>query len=121
MSDFPAPTDPAVEPAVGPAVDPAVDPAVHPAAGPGTGPAVDPVRRQRIRAASKAWTNQLVDLGGRNTLLHYRDLKQGTLDLETAEPVAVDSLLVGDTVRLSPLPGPALAVPAAGRNPGQAT
>jgi very-short-patch-repair endonuclease len=67
-----------------------------------------------MRAASKAWTDQLIDLGGRNTLLHYRDLRQGTLDLADGEPVAVDSLLAGHTVRLSNLfPGPAL--PAAAR------
>ena len=34
-----------------------------------------------IRRAVRTWTGELVDLGGRNTLLYYRDLKQGTLDI----------------------------------------
>lgn len=69
----------------------------------------DPLlRRAKVRAAAKAWTSQLIDLSGRNTLLHYRDLKQGTLDLGVTEPVALESLLAGQTVRLSTLfPGPA--------------
>ena len=42
----------------------------------------------KIAAAVAVWTGQLVDLGGRNTLLYYRDLKQGTLALDEADPVA---------------------------------
>ncbi len=48
----------------------------------------------------------MIDLGGRNTLLYYRDLKQGTLDLSSgslANDVAVDQLLAGRTTRLSNL------------------
>src|SRR3981081_3742686 len=41
---------------------------------------VDP-RQARVLAAVKAWTGQLVDVGGRNTLLFYRDLPPGTPDL----------------------------------------
>jgi very-short-patch-repair endonuclease len=47
-----------------------------------------------------------VDLGGRNTLLYYRDLKQGTLDIgpgSGASLVAVDALLSSRSVRLSVL------------------
>jgi very-short-patch-repair endonuclease len=64
---------------------------------------------ERVRLvddAVKAWTGQLIDLGGRNTLLYYRDLKQGTLDLTPgtgASDVAVDALLGSRTVRLSEL------------------
>jgi hypothetical protein len=34
-----------------------------------------------VGRAVRTWTGELVDLGGRNTLLYYRDLKQGTLDI----------------------------------------
>src|SRR5215472_15257110 len=57
-----------------------------------------------VGRAVKTWTGELIDLGGRNTLLYYRDLKQGTLTFGTesgANPVAVDMLLSGRTVRLS--------------------
>ncbi|MGH9072966.1 MAG: AAA domain-containing protein [Acidimicrobiales bacterium] len=59
----------------------------------------------RLSKAVADWTGQLVDLGGRNTLLYYRDLKQGTLDLsgETVEEAALGELLGGRTVRLSNL------------------
>lgn len=63
--------------------------------------------RVRLIAKSvKTWTGDLVDLGGRNTLLYYRDLKQGTLDLSPASranDVAVDEFLGGHTTRLSEL------------------
>jgi Protein of unknown function (DUF4011)/AAA domain len=57
----------------------------------------------RVTAAVAVWTGQLVDLGGRNTLLYYRDLKQGTLALDEADPVAAARLLGSYTVRLSNL------------------
>ena len=62
---------------------------------------------ERVRLVSRAveaWKGQLIDLGGRNTLLYYKDLKQGTLSLGAesgANEVAVDDLLSGRTVRLS--------------------
>jgi len=65
-------------------------------------------RRTLIDRAVRAWTGELIDLGGRNTLLYYRDLKQGTLDLGPASPastVAVDQLLSSRTMRLSTLFG----------------
>jgi hypothetical protein len=46
-------------------------------------------RASRVRAAIKAWTAQLIDLGGRNTLLYYRDQKVGTLDLTGVEEAAL--------------------------------
>jgi very-short-patch-repair endonuclease len=57
-----------------------------------------------VQRAVASWTGELIDLGGRNTLLYYRDLKQGTLSLGAesgADAVAVDDLLSGRTVRLS--------------------
>ena len=38
--------------------------------------------------AANAWTGQLVDLTGRNSLLYYRDLKVGTLPLDSVPPAA---------------------------------
>jgi hypothetical protein len=62
-------------------------------------------RRQQIADAVKTWSGQLVDYGGRNQLLYYRDLKVGTLDLADADPVAVDALMDGRTIPLSRLFG----------------
>jgi very-short-patch-repair endonuclease len=67
------------------------------------------LRLRRVAAAVRAWTGQLIDLGGRNTLLYYKDLKQGTLDLSTdsgAEPVALAALLGSRTIRLSEMFNP---------------
>ena len=63
-----------------------------------------------VQKASSDWKNALVDLGGRNNLLHYRDLKAGTLDLTAADPEAVSGLLLGK----------ATWVTALFRDPGQA-
>lgn len=70
--------------------------------------APDPARREAMRRAQQVWVGQLVDLGGRNTLLYYRDLKVGTLDLRPgsgANEVAVDQLLGSHTVALGTLFG----------------
>lgn len=61
-------------------------------------------RASRVRRAAEVWKGQLVDLGGRNTLLYYKDLKQGTLDIGPKSGAAqhvVDSLLGTNVVRLS--------------------
>jgi very-short-patch-repair endonuclease len=61
-------------------------------------------RRRRVTAAVRDWVDQLIDLTGRNNLLYYRDLKQGTLDLGPADgTVAMDALLGSNPVRLSNL------------------
>ena len=60
-----------------------------------------PDRRALVEAAVRAWTSQLVDLSGRNNLLHFRELRQGTLELSGA-PGAFE-LLGGGKVRLSTL------------------
>ena len=74
------------------------------AAGGGPAPARDDDPRvARVAAARAAWTRHLVDLGGRNTLLWYRDLPTGTLDLTTAHPGGVARLLAGRPTRLSDL------------------
>lgn len=60
-------------------------------------------RADRVTAAVRTWQRTLVDLGGRNTLLWYRDLPSGTLDLTTAHPGGVSMLLAGRRTRLSDL------------------
>ena len=70
--------------------------------------AADPVappnpRSDLVREASAIWANQLIDVGGRNNLLFYRDLRAGTLDLTAVDPLAIDALLAGRAVRLSSL------------------
>ena len=56
-----------------------------------------------VQKAATDWKNALVDLGGRNNLLHYRDLKLGTLDLTTADRDVVSGLLLGKATRVSAL------------------
>lgn len=85
------------------------------------GPGPIPDRDSRVRLVARSvttWVGELVDLGGRNTLLYFRDLKQGTLDLGPASPandVAVEGLLAGRTLRLSDLFDAASRSPAARR------
>ena len=64
--------------------------------------ATDP-RRDLVAAAVDRWSRQLVDLGGRNTLLWYRDLRAGTLDLSTAHPGGLSVLMAGGAPRLRDL------------------
>jgi very-short-patch-repair endonuclease len=58
-----------------------------------------------VQKAATDWKNALVDLGGRNNLLHYRYLKRGTLDLTAADRDAVSGLLLGKATRVSALFG----------------
>ncbi len=60
-------------------------------------------RATLVQEASRRWRSQLIDLGGRNTLLYYKDLRSGTLDLSAADPVAVAALLGGRTMSLTQL------------------
>ena len=58
------------------------------------------------QSAVESWTKQLIDLGGRNRLVYYRDLKVGTMDLTDAlhdNAVAFERLLSGQPVALSRL------------------
>src|SRR3954469_21808795 len=59
--------------------------------------------RDRFADALRTWKTQLIDVGGRNNLLFYRDLRAGTLDLGNARPPIVDSLIAGRVVRVSNL------------------
>jgi hypothetical protein len=60
-------------------------------------------RRELVRRAVDAWKKQLIDLGGRNNLLAFRDLKAGTLDFSTADSRAFNDLIAGKSVPLSRL------------------
>lgn len=60
-------------------------------------------RGERVTAAVKTWQRHLVDLGGRNTLLWYRDLPSGTLDLTNAHPGGLAMVLAGRPTKLSDL------------------
>jgi very-short-patch-repair endonuclease len=66
----------------------------------------DSMRRvELVQKSVRDWTAALVDLGGRNNLLHYRDLRQGTLDITLANHQALMSLLQGRSVKVSALFG----------------
>ena len=81
-------------------------------------PALVAERTRLVSKSVKTWTGELIDLGGRNTLLFYRDLKQGTVDISPgsmANGVAVDELLGGHTTRLSNLFGDVTLAAAARR------
>jgi hypothetical protein len=87
--------------------DPAKPPDAQPTHGSpeteGPLPADADPRADRVAAAVRAWQRHLVDLGGRNTLLWYRDLPSGTLDLSTAHPGGMAMLLAGRPTKLSDL------------------
>jgi very-short-patch-repair endonuclease len=55
---------------------------------------LDPEIRRIVDAARDVWTRRLIDHSRANSLLFYRDLKVGTLDL-TAETESVGRLLAG--------------------------
>ena len=77
-------------------------PAQSPSQSPSAQAPADP-RGERVAAAVRSWQRHLVDLGGRNTLLWYRDLPSGTLDLTTAHPGGVAMLMAGRPTKLSDL------------------
>jgi len=60
-------------------------------------------RRKLIGAAQELWIDALTDLGGRNTLLYYKDRRAGTLDLAGADPGALDKFLRSGSIRLTRL------------------
>ena len=64
---------------------------------------VDPRRAELIAAAQSRWIDALTDLGGRNTLLYYKDRRAGTLDLAAADPTAVERFLRTGSARLTRL------------------
>ena len=64
----------------------------------------DDGRRAGLIAAAQArWISTLTDLGGRNTLLYYKDRRAGTLDLAGADPDALDRFCRTGSVRLTRL------------------
>ena len=63
----------------------------------------DSRRLALIAAAQEQWISALTDLGGRNTLLYYKDRRAGTLDLAAADPEVLDKFLRTGTTRLTRL------------------
>jgi very-short-patch-repair endonuclease len=60
-------------------------------------------REELIAASQERWAAALTDLGGRNTLLYYKDRRAGTLDLAAADPEMLDKLLAARPVKLTRL------------------
>lgn len=60
-------------------------------------------RALSVSRAVAGWQRDLVELGGRNTLLWFRDLSRGTLDLTNAHPGGLAMLLAGRPTKLSDL------------------
>jgi very-short-patch-repair endonuclease len=60
-------------------------------------------RTALIEAAQAQWVTALTDLGGRNTLLYFKDRRSGTLDLASADPDAVESFRRSGSIRLTRL------------------
>jgi very-short-patch-repair endonuclease len=56
-----------------------------------------------VAAAQRQWADALTDLGGRNTLLYYKDRRAGTLDLAGADPDAVERFERTGHIRLTKL------------------
>jgi very-short-patch-repair endonuclease len=68
----------------------------------------DARRAALVAAAQRQWIDLLTDLGGRNTLLYYKDRRAGTLDLADADPDAVERFEKTGHARLTKLfPGDA--------------
>ncbi len=65
---------------------------------------VEATQRQRILArAVRQWTDLMIDRTGRNSLLKYRSLTKGTLELRPTQSVASDALLAGQSVSVDSL------------------
>lgn len=60
-------------------------------------------RLELVRTAQQQWIEALTDLGGRNTLLYYKDRRAGTLDLAQADPKALDRFTERGSMRLTRL------------------
>jgi very-short-patch-repair endonuclease len=63
----------------------------------------DARRFELTLAAQRQWIDALTDLGGRNTLLYYKDRRAGTLDLADADPEVVERFEKTGAVRLTRL------------------
>jgi very-short-patch-repair endonuclease len=64
---------------------------------------LDGRRAELIAAAQGRWIAALTDLGGRNTLLYYKDRRAATLDLAPAAPEALEKFLRTGSIRLTRL------------------
>jgi very-short-patch-repair endonuclease len=64
---------------------------------------LDSRRAELIEAAQANWISALTDLGGRNTLLYYKDRRAGTLDLTAADPAMLERFLRTGSIRLTRL------------------
>src|SRR5690348_17143543 len=60
-------------------------------------------RVELVQRAAKEWRQALEDLGGRNNLLSYKDLRAATLDLTNADKRALAALLQSKAVKTSAL------------------
>ncbi|GAA3590468.1 hypothetical protein GCM10022419_086350 [Nonomuraea rosea] len=60
-------------------------------------------RAELIETAQANWISALTDLGGRNTLLYYKDRRAGTLDLAAAHPAMLERFLRTGSIRLTRL------------------
>jgi hypothetical protein len=58
-------------------------------------------RLELVQTALQQWIAALTDLGGRNTLLYYKDRRAGTLDLAHADPEALDRFTRTGSIRLT--------------------
>jgi very-short-patch-repair endonuclease len=64
---------------------------------------LDSRRLELVSAAQQRWIAALTDLGGRNTLLYYKDRRAATLDLAPADPEALDRFTRTGSTRLTRL------------------
>src|SRR5215467_3839775 len=60
-------------------------------------------RTELIATAQSHWASALTDLGGRNTLLYFKDRRSGTLDLADADPEAFRHFTESGSIRLTRL------------------
>src|SRR5215469_10103015 len=63
----------------------------------------DARRLELVTAAQRQWIDALTDLGGRNTLLYYKDRRAGTLDLADADPDMLERFEKNGSIRLTRL------------------
>lgn len=60
-------------------------------------------RVELVRAEADEWIKKLIDLGPRNTLLHFKNTKTGSLDLTDSSPLPLRALFSGAATRLGAL------------------
>jgi very-short-patch-repair endonuclease len=77
--------------------------AVEPAQAGEPAEAGDARRLALVAAAQRQWVDALTDLGGRNTLLYYKDRRAGTLDLADADQDALERFEKTGHIRLAKL------------------